>query len=112
MTDDFFATVGAGLPVSDDRPDATYDVLLVDIDHSPRHVLHVSHAVFYSAAGLARMRRRMNDGGVFALWSDDPPDPDFTALLAGVFDDVDAHVVEFDNFLTGGTSANTVYVVR
>ena len=111
-TADFFTTVGAGLPVSDDRPDATYDVLLVDIDHSPRHVLHLSHAIFYSAAGLKRMRRRMNDGGVFALWSDDPPDPDFTALLAGEFEDVDAHVVEFDNFLTGGTSANTVYVAR
>ena len=112
VTADFFATVGAGRPVSDDRPDATYDVLLVDIDHSPRHVLHLSHAVFYSAAGLQRMRRRMNDGGVFALWSDDPPDPDFTALLAGEFEDVEAHVVEFDNFLTGGTSANTVYVAR
>jgi len=33
-------------------------------------------------------------------------------LLAGEFEDVDAHVVEFDNFLTGGTSANTVYVAR
>jgi spermidine synthase len=112
VTADFFATVGAGLPVREDRPETTYDVLLVDIDHSPRHVLHLSHAVFYTAAGLRRMRRRMNAGGVFALWSDDPPDADFTALLAGEFEDVEAHVVEFDNFLTGGTSANTVYVAR
>ena len=65
------------------EPDRTYDVLLVDIDHSPRHVLHLSHAVFYSAAGLRRMRRRLRPGGVFALWSDDPPDDDFVALLRG-----------------------------
>ena len=30
--------------------------------------------------------------------------------LSSVFDDAAAHVVEFDNRLTGGTSSNTVYV--
>jgi spermidine synthase len=112
VTADFFTTVGAGQPVDAAEPDRSYDVMLVDIDHSPRHVLHLSHAVFYSAAGLRRMRRRLNPGGVFALWSDDPPDDDFVALLEGEFDDVAAHVVSFDNFLTGGTSSNTVYVAR
>ena len=112
VTADFFATVGAGRPVSDDRPDATYDVLLVDIDHTPGHVLHPSHAAFYTDAGLRRMATRLRPEGVFALWSDDPPDEPFVALLSCVFPHVDARVVEFDNFLTGGTSANTVYVAR
>lgn len=112
VTADFFTTIGAGQPVDPAEPDRRYDVLLVDIDHSPRHVLHLSHAVFYSAAGLRRMRRRLNPGGVFALWSDDPPDDDFTGLLRGEFGDVAARVVDFDNFLTGGTSSNTVYVAR
>ena len=84
--------------------------MLLDIDHSPRHVLHLSHAVFYSAAGLRRLRKRIKPGGVFAMWSDDPPDDDFTALLQAEFVSVEAQVVSFDNFLTGGTSANTVYV--
>jgi spermidine synthase len=110
VTADFFTTVGAGRPVEDDDPDRTYDALLVDIDHSPRHVLHLSHAVFYSAAALRRMRRRLRPGGVFALWSDDPPDDDFVGLLEAEFSGVASHVVRFDNFLTGGTSANTVYV--
>jgi hypothetical protein len=47
---------------------------------------------------------------VLAVWSDDPPDEGFTAALRTVFDAVHAHVVPFDNPLTGGTSANTVYV--
>jgi spermidine synthase len=112
VTADFFATVGAGEPLSPERPDAAYDVLLVDIDHTPGHVLHPSHAAFYTDAGLRRMATRLRPGGVFALWSDDPPDEPFVALLSTVFPDVDARVVEFDNFLTGGTSANTVYVAR
>ena len=49
---------------------------------------------------------------MFALWSDDPPDEDFVGLLEAEFPDVASHVVEFDNFLTGGTSANTVYVAH
>ncbi len=110
VTADFFATVGAGEPLSPEQPDATYDVLLVDIDHTPGHVLHPSHAAFYTDAGLRRMATRLRPGGVFALWSDDPPDEPFVTLLSGVFPGVDARVVEFDNFLTGGTSANTVYV--
>jgi spermidine synthase len=105
---DFFATIGAGLALDDTRPD--FDALLVDIDHSPRHVLDISHAVFYSAAGLRRMGQRIRPGGVFALWSDDPPDDDFMSLLDAQFATTAAHVVSFDNFLTGGTSANTVYV--
>jgi len=32
--------------------------------------------------------------------------------LNAVFDDAVAHVVDFDNPLTGGVSSNTVYVAR
>ena len=104
---DFFATAGSGLPVAEHTG---FDVLLVDIDHSPRHVLHPSHQAFYSVAGLDAMRSRLSGGGVFALWSDDPPDDDFGTALSEVFATVAAHVVEFDNHLTGGRSSNTVYV--
>jgi spermidine synthase len=99
---DFFAGIGSG--------PADLDVVLLDIDHSPRHVLHPSHAAFYSTAGLTGLRARLRAGGVFALWSDDPPDQDFEALLQAVFQTARTHVVEFANFLTAGTSANTVYV--
>jgi spermidine synthase len=110
VTADFFSTVGAGLPLDAADPERQYDVMLIDIDHSPRHVLHPSHAAFYSGAGLRLMQRRLRRGGVFALWSDDPPDDDFLALLKEELTEVEAHVVRFDNFLTSGTSANTVYV--
>ena len=55
------------------------DAILVDIDHSPGWVLHPSHAAFYEPDGLRRLRRLLRPGGVFGLWSDEPPDPAFTA---------------------------------
>ena len=96
---DFFASE---LPVS--------HVVLLDVDHSPRHVLHPSHAGFYTQGGLQRLRSRLHPGGVFALWSDDPPDDGFLTVLGEVFGETQAHVVRFANPLTGGESANTVYV--
>ena len=105
---DFFALVaegsfGPGVP-------GRLDAVLLDVDHSPRHVLHPSHAGFYEAAGLRRLRALLRPGGVFALWSDDRPDTAFSDVLGDVFASVHAHVVAFANPLTGGESANTVYV--
>ena len=84
--------------------------VLLDIDHSPRHVLHPSHAAFYTPEGLVALRGHLHPGGVFALWSDDPPDDDFLAVAREVFGSVEAHVVTFANPLTRSTSSNTVYV--
>jgi spermidine synthase len=108
---DFFAMAARDGWDRDD-PGRGFDAILLDVDHTPRHHLDPSHAGFYTAEGLAAMRRFLRPGGVFALWSDDPPDEAFLATLAEVFDQVDGHVVAFPNFLTGGESANTVYVAR
>jgi spermidine synthase len=102
---DFFA-VAAGEPLVPGEA----DVILLDVDHSPRHVLHPSHTPFYEVPGLLQLRERLRPGGVFALWSDDPPDEDFLSRLREVFAEVAAPVVPFANHLTGGTSTNTVYV--
>jgi spermidine synthase len=103
--DDFFALMRA-------EPTRTVDALLVDIDHSTEHQLDPSHADLYTVDGLARLSRHLNPGGVFALWSDDPPLESFLTMLRSVFPFVEAHVVTFDNFLTGGVSTNSVYVAR
>jgi len=82
----------------------------VDIDHTPDHLLHGSSASFYTVTGLGRLADRLHPGGVFALWSDAPPDDGFLAVLAEAFPTASAHVVPFPNHLTGGTSTNTVYL--
>jgi len=108
---DFFGLVRDGAGFGEGAPERVH-ALLLDIDHTPRHVLHPSHADFYTADGLRALRRHLHPEGVFALWSDDPPDDDFMTVLAGVFPTASAEVVSFPNPLTGGESANTVYVAR
>jgi len=106
---DFFALVDQGIETDPGGPHR-FDAILVDIDHTPTHHLHESSAGFYSAAGFGGVRDQLRPAGVFALWSDDPPDAGFEALLAETFTDVAAHVVSFPNHYTGGESACTIYV--
>jgi len=109
---DFFALArdgGLGAAGRDDGQ-SPLDAILVDIDHSTRHHLDPAHADLYTHAGLERVCAALHPGGVFALWSDDPAEASFVADLTAVFAAADAHEVRFPNPLTGGTSANTVYV--
>ncbi len=106
---DFFAMVSDGSAFGPDGSDQ-YDAVLVDIDHSPRHLLHPSHAAFYTPSGLRRLTDRLRAGGVFALWADGAPDAEFVDVLGEVFESCEAHVVSFANFYTGDDSASTVYV--
>lgn len=108
---DFFALVETGAAFGPGAPERSA-AILVDIDHSPRHVLHPSHAPFYEVAGLRRLAARLLPDGVFGLWSDDPPDEELLTSLREAFAAAEAHVVPFANHLTGGESTNTVYVAR
>ncbi|MDB5640576.1 MAG: hypothetical protein JWP51_5484 [Bradyrhizobium sp.] len=87
-----------------------FDAVLVDIDHSPRNLLHPRHAAFYEPEGLVRLAEHLHPGGVFALWSNDPPDDAFQSALVGVFATSAAHVVTFDNAFGDHDASNTVYV--
>ncbi|MGO1974683.1 MAG: spermidine synthase [Propionibacteriaceae bacterium] len=95
-----------------DEPGDRYDAILLDIDHTPRHVLHPSHEVFYTVPGVQTLSRHLSDGGAFGLWSDDPPDDEFMAVLGQVFTETSAHVITFTNPIAGGESSNTIYVCR
>jgi hypothetical protein len=83
--------------------------VLVDIDHSPRNLLHPRHAALYAPEGLARLAEHLHPSGVFALWSNDPPDDAFMAALETVFEKPAAHVVTFPNAQGDGEASNTVY---
>jgi spermidine synthase len=106
---DFFAMVDAGL---DTRiPGSPFHTILLDIDHTPSHLLHAAHAGFYRPDGLRRLADQLVPGGVFSLWSDEfAPNDDFVDVLRGVFAAADAHVVAFPNHYTGGESTSTIYV--
>jgi spermidine synthase len=110
---DFFALLnrpGQGLDpqISGRR----FHAVLLDIDHSPRSLLHPSHGAFYEPDGLRGMAPRLHPGGVFALWSADLPDEDFLKALGAAFAASRAHAIKFYNPLLDCDDTNTVYVAR
>lgn len=109
--DDFFALARED---GFDRavPGFQFDAILLDIDHTPDRWLHPSHGDFYTAAGLERLKSFLKPHGVFALWSNDPPEGAFLAILSKVFADARGHSIQFENPLQQSTSTNGVYVAH
>ena len=107
---DFFevATSPGGFDPSD--PDRLVHAVLLDIDHSPSHWLNSGNSIFYTESALTKMAEKIHPGGVFGLWSNDPPESDFIDLLESVFESTESHIVTFPNPYTGGDSTNTVYL--
>ena len=93
-----------------DAPARRFDAVIVDIDHSPRHRLVAGAAGFYDLAGTRRLAAHLRGGGVYALWSNDPPDDAYLSVLSEVFLDVAAEVVSFPNRLQDRPASNTVYL--
>lgn len=93
-----------------DVPGRRFDAVLLDVDHSPRHTLSPAHDDFYTEAGLRRFKRFLKPGGVFGLWSNDPPDAGFLVVLEQVFDEARGVEVPFQNPLTGDPAQNSVYL--
>ena len=86
--------------------------VLLDIDHSPSHWLNPGNGAFYTAPGLSNLADKLHPGGIFGLWSNDPPDAKFTRLLDTVFHSSESHIVTFPNPYLGGESSNTIYLAR
>lgn len=95
-----------------DAPTQRYDVILLDIDHTPTHVLHQTNTHFYTEDGLREMMQHLKPDGVFAMWADGAPEEFFTERLRSVFASAEAHTIEFDNPITGGSSVGAVYVAK
>ena len=108
VRDSFFGAMAGGRRFGD-APEQLHAVLL-DIDHTPRHLLDPSHAFFYEPDGLRLLHDRLHPGGVFALWSDVVPDERYLADLESVFGNGTVHEATFANPHTGGEAMNAVVV--
>lgn len=89
-----------------------FHAILLDIDHSPQCLLQPSHAAFYTPSGLRRLTDRLHPGGVFALWSADPPQRAFMDGLESAFSSVQVHESEFYNPLLNEDDVNYIFVAR
>ncbi|MEP7072066.1 MAG: spermidine synthase [Verrucomicrobiota bacterium] len=107
---DFFAAASSANGFDPAKVGRKFHAVLLDIDHSPRSLLHATNAAFYEPEGLRALSAHLLPGGVFALWSDAEPDEEFLEKLGSVFATVRAHVVTFDNPILESKSDSTVYV--
>ncbi|UTF58577.1 spermidine synthase [Gilvimarinus sp. DA14] len=95
-----------------DQKARRFDAILLDIDHSPTEFLHEGNAEFYTTENLTLMAQQLKANGVFAMWSQNPPEPAFEELLESAFAKVDSHLVSFYNPFQNNEATNTVYVCQ
>ena len=107
---DFFKLAASSGGFDLNNPGRLFHAVLLDIDHSPSHWLDTGNSAFYTGAGLTALAAWLHPGGVFGLWSNDPPDEAFSRLLDEVFSSAEFHRVTFPNPYTGGESSNTIYL--
>ncbi len=121
--DDFFAVVGSPASHADrpaaPRPEALADLaskrfhaILLDIDHSPQCLLHAGHAAFYTSEGFTRLTDHIQPGGVFALWSADPPEESLTGGLSSAFATIQVRETKFYNPLLNLYDVNYIVVAQ
>ncbi len=92
-------------------PAERWDLVLLDVDHSPEERLGPASDSFYAAAGLARARRHLAPGGVLGVWSF-AASPRFERELRRAFGEVRAERVAFANALDGEPEENWLYFAR
>ncbi len=92
-------------------PEETWDLVLVDVDHSPDENLSAGNDAFYSEEGLALARAHLAPEGVLGVWSY-AESPEFERALRRTFAEVRVEELIFTNRLFGDKEANWLYFAR
>ena len=92
-------------------PLRTYDLILIDVDHSPTERLAGQNAEFYTAPGLERALAHLSPGGVLGVWSYASSSA-FADALRRVFRDVRATPVTFRNSHVGEEQTDWLFFAR
>ena len=78
--------VGPVQQVISEAPEASYDVVLLDVDNGPDFLVHDANAGIYQVEFLGQVRRALRPGGGLAIWSS-TRSPSLEASLQEVYGD-------------------------
>lgn len=92
-------------------PEQKYDLILIDVDHSPDEHLGDANADFYTEAGLRRARQHLADSGILAVWSYAEHSP-FATALRSVFSDVRVEPITVVNDLVDEEQTDWLFFAR
>jgi spermidine synthase len=69
--------------------DASYNLVLLDVDNGPGHLVHAANAALYEPPALTEVRRVLRPGGALVVWSA-AESLELEEALRAVFGDVEA----------------------
>jgi len=92
-------------------PEKKYDLVLIDVDHSPEEHLADANASFYTEGGLALAKRHLTPAGLLAVWSY-AECSSFEERLRGLFREVRIEQVTFKNYLLDSEQTDWLFFAR
>ena len=93
------------------EPDELFDLILIDVDHSPEERLDEGSISFYTTPGLQAARRHLAADGVLAVWSYAESSP-FADALREVFEQVRVEPITYDNRLIDQQQTDWLFFAR
>jgi spermidine synthase len=93
----------------DETAEASYDLVLLDVDNGPGHLVYDANAAVYREPFLARCREVIARDGALVVWSADEA-PELDRALRSVFGDATA--LAFDVALQGRDEQYWLHVAR
>ena len=92
-------------------PERRYDLILVDVDHSPDERLGNATDAFYKEEGLRLAKGHLAPEGVLGVWAyaESPP---FADALSRVFGEVRIESVTFENAVVDDEETNWLFFAR
>lgn len=91
--------------------DQAWDLVLIDVDHSPDEPLGTSNGDFYTEAGLIRAKQHLRPDGLLAVWSYAENSP-FVDALREVFASVEAVPITVLNDLVDEEQTDWLFIAR
>ena len=82
------SVVSADISMAIAEARSTYDLVLLDVDNGPGHLVHEGNEVVYESAFLERCRDLLRPGGVLVVWSAAAA-PDLLGAMRTVFGDAE-----------------------
>ncbi|MDA1051355.1 MAG: hypothetical protein O3C40_12865 [Planctomycetota bacterium] len=90
------------------EPRKQFDLIVIDVDHSPSDQLGEEDHEFYTAAGLSRAKSHLREGGILAVWSY-AESSSFSEALRSTFERVFVEPIKTINTLVGHAQTDWLF---
>jgi spermidine synthase len=107
----FAVREGDGYAVLHGEVGQPWDLVLIDVDHSPEDHLGTGNESFYTRDGLMRAKRHLAPGGMLAVWSYAESSP-FVDALRAAFAVVEVVGVSYVNDLVDEEHTDWLFLAR